>query len=242
MNNMDFAMFTWQDIKKYLVQKDIILLVTGSYEQHGPLLPLTTDTVIAQYIAGEVGRLAAILVAPPVSFGLSELHMAFPGTISLTETVYKRLIKELVISLYSHGFNKYVIVNGHGGNTGCLASVAVELAAELKIKRPKIFEWWQIAQVQDMIAKHFSCFELHASCPEASVYFAIEGIQGKLPTDLCSSYLMPMEQVTRLTPEGLREISPSGILGSSPDKYSVRIGKKILRMAIDACLGELEDF
>lgn len=237
---MSHVNLTWLDIKEYLEEKNTAIIVTGSYEQHGPLLPLTTDTVIAEFLAQEIGKRTGIHVLPSISFGCSNLHMAFPGTVSISEHIFKQLIKEMILSLYIHGFANFIVINGHGGNTASLTAISKELLSEYNIKQIKIFEWWQHPQIQELISKHFGSFELHASAVEVSVYYAIKnklsepiGESTSNETSEILSIEIPVDEVIKLTPEQFRQGSPHGIIGSWPTDHSVELGELILNIAIE---------
>lgn len=98
----------------------VVVLPTGSIEQHGHHLPLVVDTTAVTHIARAAAERAArevpVIVAPTMHFGVSHHHMEFAGTLSLTSTTYIQTVCELVRCLHRHGARKVVLVNGHGGN------------------------------------------------------------------------------------------------------------------------------
>ncbi len=98
----------------------LVVLPTGSIEQHGPHLPVVVDTAAVTHIARAAAQRAAkevpVIVTPTMHFGVSHHHMAFAGTLSLPSTVYIAVLRELVRDLHRHGARKVVLVNGHGGN------------------------------------------------------------------------------------------------------------------------------
>lgn len=108
------------DIKAYLEHKDIILIPIASMEQHGPHLPLATDTIQAEEIARRAAVKAKVLYTPCVWMGWSPQHMYGPGEGTGTITVRSRVLLDLWYdigrSLIHHGFNKLVFVNNHGSN------------------------------------------------------------------------------------------------------------------------------
>lgn len=108
-------------------QIGIVLIPVGAHEQHGPALPFSTDALSAQVLCGLAGALLrpSVAVAPTVPWGVSWSHLGFPGTISLEEETLIAIVQDIVRSLYRHGFQRYLLVNTHGGNTAAL-TVAVE--------------------------------------------------------------------------------------------------------------------
>ncbi|MFB6152107.1 MAG: creatininase family protein [Haloarculaceae archaeon] len=117
---MHLSEATWTDADA--VETDLALLPVGSTEQHGPHAPLGTDALAAETVA-EAGADAYdgdVVVAPAVPVGVSEEHRRFAGTLWVSEGAFRRYVRETVLSLASHGWDRVVVVNGHGGNVGPL--------------------------------------------------------------------------------------------------------------------------
>ncbi|MFT4890156.1 MAG: creatinine amidohydrolase [Halobacteriales archaeon] len=126
--NLDAA--TWTDVAE--VETDLALLPVGSTEQHGPHAPLGTDATTAEAVA-EAGAGAydgEVVVAPAVEIGVSEEHRHFPGSLWVSEDTFRAYVRETVESLAFHGFDRVVLVNGHGGNTPALREVAARLTRD----------------------------------------------------------------------------------------------------------------
>lgn len=95
----------------------VALLPVGSLEQHGPHLPLTTDTVIASALAQVlVDADPSLRLLPPLAFGCSHEHSAWPGTVSVSAPTLHAMAADIAASLRASGTPKLVVVNGHGGN------------------------------------------------------------------------------------------------------------------------------
>ncbi|MGW5877486.1 creatininase family protein [Nocardiopsis terrae] len=95
----------------------VALLPVGSLEQHGPHLPLTTDTVIASTLARILADAhPGLRVLPPIAFGCSHEHEAWPGTVSVSAPTLYAMASDIAESLRRAGTPKLVLVNGHGGN------------------------------------------------------------------------------------------------------------------------------
>jgi creatinine amidohydrolase len=109
------------DIRAYLTEKDIVMIPIASLEQHGPHLPLGTDTIQAEEVARRAGERAQVLYTPCVWMGYSPQHMYEPGqgtgTITIRPQVLLDLYYDIARSLIHHGFNRLVFVNNHGSNT-----------------------------------------------------------------------------------------------------------------------------
>jgi len=104
---------TWEEVERRLRETEVALVPVGSTEQHGPALPLGTDTYVAIGLAEEAARRTGAVVAPPIWFGESSHHMAFPGTVTLRPETLIELVKDVCVSLAYHGFKKIIIINGH---------------------------------------------------------------------------------------------------------------------------------
>jgi creatinine amidohydrolase len=85
----------------------------GSTEQHGPHLPVGTDTLVAVTLAEDAAARTGILAAPPLWFGWSPHHMVLPGTITIRPDLLAEFAFDMVASLHHHGFDNFVFINGH---------------------------------------------------------------------------------------------------------------------------------
>jgi creatinine amidohydrolase len=109
---------TWEEMNEAIALQKVVLLPTGSTEQHGKHLPLDVDLLLSESICLEVGRRAAdrVLVLPPIAYGLNLHHIDFPGTVHIEPDVYIAFCLNITKSVAYHGFEKIVLVNGHGSN------------------------------------------------------------------------------------------------------------------------------
>lgn len=94
----------------------VAVLPIGSFEQHGPHLPLTTDTVVAGTLAGGIAAAYPVRRLPPITFSCSHEHAAWPGTVSISATTLVAVVNDVAASLHRAGVTSLVLVNGHGGN------------------------------------------------------------------------------------------------------------------------------
>ncbi|KTG24290.1 creatininase family protein [Haloferax profundi] len=114
---------TWTDVAD--LDTDLAVLPVGSTEQHGPHAPLGTDFLNAESIA-EAGAEAFdgdVVVGPTIPVGVAEEHRAFDGTLWVSPDTFRAYVRETIESLAFHGFDRVVVVNGHGGNVEALAEV-----------------------------------------------------------------------------------------------------------------------
>lgn len=161
---MRFEELNWFDIEKYLESDDRIMLVLGACEQHG-YLSLATDALIPQALGDAASKQTGVLLAPALNFGVSPYFLAYPGTLSLRLTTLLELVEDLVRSAYSHGFRRFLILNGHGGNDGVRGRL-YELANELSGSQFSWYAWWQSHSVISL-AEEFGVKPAHANWLEA---------------------------------------------------------------------------
>ncbi|MCH5676601.1 mycofactocin biosynthesis peptidyl-dipeptidase MftE [Streptomyces gilvus] len=192
----ELARTAWPEVPK----RPLVLVPVGSTEQHGPHLPLSTDTVIATQVARRAAdRLGPhVLPAPAIAYGASGEHAGFPGTVSVGHEALRFLLVETVRSL-SLWAGRTVFVNGHGGNVPTLDAAVAQLRAE----------GHEVAWV--------GCDtpggDAHAGRTETSLmlHFAPDDVRltAAAPGNACPlAELMP-----ELRAQGVRAVSPNGVLG-----------------------------
>ncbi|MBL1101033.1 creatininase family protein [Streptomyces coffeae] len=136
MSEVHWNRLTAPVLRDLAAQDAPVLLPVGATEQHGPHLPTGVD----DFLSAEACRRAAaimtargcpVVVAPSLWCGLSDHHMEFGGTFTLTLPTYHMLLRDLCRSILIAGFTKVLIVNGHGGNVTALNALSNELSREL---------------------------------------------------------------------------------------------------------------
>lgn len=130
----DLGNLTITDIREYLEHKDLILVPVASLEQHGPHLPLYTDTITAVEVSRRVAEQVAVLHTPPIWMGYSPQHMHEPGlgrgTITVRSSTLSAVMHDVARSLIHHGFNRIIFINGHGSNIKVVDPVLRQLRYE----------------------------------------------------------------------------------------------------------------
>lgn len=142
----------WMDVESYLKSEDRVILVLGATEQHG-YLSLTTDVKIPLALADATSEQTGVLVAPPLNFGVSPYFATYPGTMSLRVSTFVDVVEDMARSLYRQGFRKFMVLNGHGGNTPAKARL-VELANDLPGMRVAWYDWWLSHSVEQFAISH----------------------------------------------------------------------------------------
>jgi creatinine amidohydrolase/Fe(II)-dependent formamide hydrolase-like protein len=214
---------TWQEIEKALNDGwDTVVVMSGSIEQHGPHLPIATDTLLGYSLAEMVAqKMGKTLVAPVIRPGLSEHHMAFKGSLTLTRSTFMAVVREVVDCLVRHGFKKVVILSSHGGNFGALTELVKQLAAEFPqieiLSSPEMgaeFEQTTEVGAKDGIDK--ASMGVHAGEEETSMLLAYAEDQVRKDR-LALGYVGTMsdKEHDEMITHGLHTITKNGVLGDA---------------------------
>ncbi len=208
------ADLTWPQVDAL---REVVLVVPiGSTEQHGPHLPLSTDTDVAHALAGRLAALRSdVLVAPALPYGASGEHAGFAGTLSIGQQALELVVVELVRSA-TLTFSRVLLLSGHGGNAEPLARAVARLRSEGRDVRLWSPRWRGDA---------------HAGRTETSVQLAL------LPDRVRSDQARPGATVglAELLPElrraGVLAVSPNGVLGD-PTGACAADGEVMLSSAV----------
>ena len=147
MKHTYYGHLTSKEAKLAAKKKYILVLPIGAIEQHGPHLPIDTDDWLALKAAKEGIELAVkkyktkVMYLPGIHYGQSFSHLAWPGRISLSFNTFVLIIYEVLDQLVNEGFDKFVIVNGNGGNESSIITAVRQLTEKWRNKKkyPKIY-------------------------------------------------------------------------------------------------------
>ena len=123
-----------------------VILPCGSCEQHGPHLPLDTDNIISEELALRIAGKTNMLVMPSVNYGEVWSAKGFPGTISLSPSTFKQLLRDIIISLEHQNIRHIVLMSGHNGNYPVFRDFAREMLDEFGWKNIWYFPITQFSQ------------------------------------------------------------------------------------------------
>src|SRR5438105_5756870 len=124
---MRIAEMNWMMVEEYLTRDDRCVLPLGSTEQHA-YLSLSVDSILSERLAIEAAEPLGVPVFPALAYGITPYFLAFPGSVSLRISTYLSVVSDVLESLAGQGFKRFVLVNGHGGNSPA-ASLAPEWMA-----------------------------------------------------------------------------------------------------------------
>jgi creatinine amidohydrolase len=221
----------------------LAIVPVGATEQHGPHLPLGTDTLLASAVAEAiVAGTPGVMLGPALALGSSEHHMAVPGTVSLPAPVFVATISAVCRSLNTAGL-RVVLLNGHGGNRAPLAVALTELAAE-RI-RVHAFTYWEL--LADVATAEFgdpaACG--HACALETSLMLHLHPElvrqplipRGASPAAWPDPQMFSNDVVQVVRP--FDELSPNGVIGR-PSLATAEIGQRLFEEAVARGVREIE--
>ena len=200
MTTSELGALAWPDVPP----ARCLVVTLGATEQHGPHLPLSTDTLIAAELAARLVRLRPgdCLLGPVIPVGASGEHQSFAGTLSIGTDVLEQLVVELVRSA-AHSFDGVVLVNGHGGNVEAVAR-AVRL---LTSHQHRVLAWAPSVPPGG---------DLHAGRTETAVLMALVPVLVHVDR-VAHGAVGATGAITELLPAmrsgGVAAVSPNGVLG-----------------------------
>jgi len=239
---MRLQLSTWPEVEAYLQRSKGIILPLGSTEQHGPNGPIGTDAICPETIANGVAERTEVMVGPTFNLGMAQHHLAFPGTITLRPTTFLVVVRDAVVSLARHGFERIYFLNGHGGNVATANAAFSEVYAERSLAGTvegaptlhlKLFSWFEGKRVRELTETLFSANDGgHAAPSEISLsWFAFP--------EAVKSVKMTPEVAPRgiiRDAEDYRRQFPDGRIGSDPSLASIEAGRRIYDVAVEDIL------
>ncbi len=208
----------------------LLLVPLGSTEQHGPHLPFTVDTVIAEAVARTAGARLGAVVAPVLAYGSSGEHQQFAGTLSIGQDALRLLLIELVRSARTWAA-RVVLVNGHGGNAPVLSEVVPTLRAE-----GHDVAWLGLGVPGDSARG-----DAHAGRTETSLMLHLDPAWVGAFDQVVGATDPIAELMPRLRAGELRDVSPSGVLGD-PRGATAAEGEVLLGRMVDEVVSRIQLF
>ncbi|WP_448191751.1 creatininase family protein [Azospirillum sp. sgz301742] len=244
---MQLHLCTWAEVEAYLKDSKGIIMPIGSTEQHGPNGLVGTDAICAEVIGKAVGEATGALVGPTIAVGMAVHHMEFPGSMTLRPSTLIAVIRDYVLSLAEHGFERFLFVNGHGGNIASIRAAFYEIYAENRAQkganapelRCGLVNWWENDAVGRLSKELYPNAEgSHATPSEVSV------TQFAYPEAIKTAAMAP-----QVAPSGgfhdardFRRRYPDGRIGSDPSLARPEHGQRLLEAAAGAIAEQYRTF
>lgn len=165
------AEMTWERFRDEVPKAtDLVLIPVGTLEAHGAI-PLGTDNLIPEALAREIAPRVKALVAPTIPYGVTNSLLPYPGSTTVSSATFRAYLFEAAAGLVDAGFRRVVILNGHGGQSGEVATVVARLWNEKRAYAAAI-EWWGLcdALTEEVYGEHTSG---HAGVEETAMVLAI---------------------------------------------------------------------
>jgi creatinine amidohydrolase len=237
---------TWPEVREAIAAgKRRVIVMLAAMEQHGPHLPIGTDTYLG-YATGVrlARRLGDALVAPAITIGYSAGHLPMAGTVSIEEPTLEAVVSDACRSLARHGFREIVLLCSHGGNYRALRNVLPRLRKEhagLRVSAVSDFDEW-LENTRAFAAREgldMARLGVHAAQGETSLMLAsrpdlvqmdhaCEGFMGDASIRWRSKVPPPMDTM-----------SPTGILGDARGSTAA-LGEKMFADRIERLASMIE--
>jgi creatinine amidohydrolase len=218
------------------------IVPVGACEQHGPHLPLGTDSLITEALVRDVaGRVAApLVVAPLIAVGLSDHHAAFAGTVTLARETLFALVEAHVAAFARMGVRRVALLSAHGGNFAALgeaAGAAVESGVEVHAYADFARFLAVMAGAGRAAGLDAPATDSHAGAYETSMVLALAGAEAVGDFADVEGYTAAEDGWLERLSDGVQQLSPTGVIGR-PAGATAAVGARVL----DAVAGEMADW
>ena len=216
------------DLRKIIKKKkQIAIIPVGSIEQHGPHLPISTDSDIVTEIASKFSDKVKGILLPTISYGISDEHFPF-FNLSIKKSTLSKILEDICESLIKNGISKIIIINGHYGNLDSLRSFERKQKTRRKIE---IFSYWKYMEKEFDHAGNVETSIMLAISKKVNMKKAKKGFQ----TDGMSK--KEISKINKLAQKSFPKVTGNGVWGD-PTKSSARLGRKIIKEVVDNLVKE----
>lgn len=234
-------------LARLMAERDMdILIPLGALEHHGPHLPLTTDTIITDSLAGAAAQeVGDMLVAPCLPIGCSDHHLGFVGTASIPKEVVSGYVQAVVVSFLSYGFRHAYVVSGHIGNIPAMEAALKNLPMGMRERTAAYLDWSTHRDKMHRWAREMLKLEpelvgSHAGHSETSMMLHLvpELVDAKVaPVGFIGS---PEEGSKLLRERGMQHVSKVGVIGD-PRSATADAGLEYFKVMIEALVGFIQN-
>ena len=216
------------DLRKRIKQKkQIAIIPVGSIEQHGPHLPISTDSDIVTEISLRFSKKINGILLPTINYGISDEHFPF-FNLSVKKSTLSKMLNDICGSLIKNGISRILIINGHYGNLDSLKDFERKKKKSRKIK---VISYWKYMD------REFD----HAGNVETSIMLAIsknvkmKNAKKGFQTDGMSK--QEISKINRLAQKSFPKVTGNGVWGD-PTKSSAKLGRKIINEVVNNLVKE----
>jgi creatinine amidohydrolase len=225
MNNQDFSRtvqwerMTSPEVKQAVKDsRGVAIIPIGASEVHGPHLPVGTDSIETYAIGLRAAQKAGVIITPLIWIGNSRSFMDFPGTISVEPETLHQYTRDVALSLIQNGFDKLVLLDGHGGNYGILDLLIEKIHLETKAVICHV-RAWELATVPK--PDGVPDYDGHGGSSETAVMRVLA------PDDVDEASFDDSAPELDLTDYGSVFPSPSGKYAKGPAVFPLSMGEMV---------------
>ena len=161
----------WMEFEELVPKKiNTVILPVGTIEAHG-VTNLGTDVSIPVFIVEKIAEDLNAIIAPPIYYGITRTLYSYPGSLTVSSSVFESYLTEIMLSLADKGFSRILVINGHGGHIDELKSAAMKVHREKRAK-VAVIHWWILCE--ELTRKFFGETGGHAGLDENAAVLAID--------------------------------------------------------------------
>ncbi|MDC0041800.1 creatininase family protein [Candidatus Nitrosopelagicus sp.] len=216
------------DLRKLIKKKkQIAIIPVGSIEQHGPHLPISTDSDIVTEISLQLSDKINGVLLPTINYGISDEHFPF-FNLSIRKSTLSRILEDICESLIKNGISRILIINGHYGNLDSLKSFERKQKNNRKIR---VFSYWKYMDREFDHAGNVETSIMLAISKKVNMRKAKKGFQ----TDGMSK--KEISKINKLAQKSFPKVTGNGVWGD-PTKSSATLGRKIIKEVVNNLVKE----
>lgn len=222
----------------------LVIIPTGAVEQHGPHLPVGVDSILGQaWLDATLPLLPAdapVYVGPAITYGKSNEHAGFPGTVAISARTLHRLLKTIARQLHALGFRTVAILNTHGGNSAVIVATLREIQTELGMNAGMLTWTWKppITPLEAAYGFHAGHWETALMLAVAPHLVHLERAVAEFPARLDDPGELRPEDAPATFSWITADISKSGVMGD-PTQAAATDGRVWLAPAAKALAGRI---
>ena len=216
------------DLRKIIKKKkQIAIIPVGSIEQHGPHLPISTDSDIVTEISKKISDRINGILLPTLNYGISEEHFPF-FNLSIKKSTLSKILEDICESLIKNGISRILIINGHYGN---LNSLKIFERKQKKNQKIKVFSYWKYMKREFDHAGNVETSIMLAISKKVNMKKAKKGFQ----TDGLSK--QEISKINKLAQKSFPKVTGNGVWGD-PTKSSASLGREIIKEIVNNLVKE----